>query len=143
MLTRRFRFRPGNIAIDRSLQIVLYGLGCGMSGSWWRNQHNKHHSMPQKIGADVDLNTLPLVAFTNKVFKKMGLSQKLWIRMQAFLFPLLTTFLVTIGWQFYLHPRHVVRTKNTAEGVTLIARYILWSLFITPHFGLAQSTGKS
>ena len=28
----------GNIAIDRSLQIVLYGVGCGMSGSWWRNQ---------------------------------------------------------------------------------------------------------
>jgi fatty acid desaturase len=38
-----------------------------MSGSWWRNQHNKHHAMPQKIGHDVDLNTLPLVAFTEKV----------------------------------------------------------------------------
>ena len=40
-----------------------------MSGSWWRNQHNKHHAMPQKIGHDVDLNTLPLVAFTEKVSK--------------------------------------------------------------------------
>ena len=53
--------------MDRTLQIVLYGVGCGMSGSWWRNQHNKHHAMPQKIGHDVDLNTLPLVAFTEKV----------------------------------------------------------------------------
>ena len=59
----------GNIKIDRALQIVLYGVGCGMSGSWWRNQHNKHHAMPQKIGHDVDLNTLPLVAFTEKVNK--------------------------------------------------------------------------
>ena len=53
--------------MDRTLQVVLYGVGCGMSGSWWRNQHNKHHAMPQKIGHDVDLNTLPLVAFTEKV----------------------------------------------------------------------------
>jgi fatty acid desaturase len=57
----------GNINIDRALQIVLYGVGCGMSGSWWRIQHNKHHAMPQKLGHDVDLNTLPLVAFTEKV----------------------------------------------------------------------------
>jgi len=57
----------GNINVDRALQVVLYGVGCGMSGSWWRIQHNKHHSMPQKLGADVDLNTLPLVAFTEKV----------------------------------------------------------------------------
>ena len=61
----------GNISIDRTLQIVLYGLGCGMSGAWWRNQHNKHHSMPQKLDHDVDLNTLPLVAFTEKVSEIM------------------------------------------------------------------------
>ena len=61
----------GNIGIDRALQIVLYGTGCGMSGSWWRNQHNKHHSMPQKLGHDVDLNTLPLVAFTEKVGRRV------------------------------------------------------------------------
>lgn len=66
-MTLLFIRYTGNIKIDRALQIVLYGVGCGMSGSWWRNQHNKHHAMPQKIGHDVDLNTLPLVAFTEKV----------------------------------------------------------------------------
>jgi fatty acid desaturase len=40
----------GKIAIDRTLQIIIYGVGCGMSGSWWRNQHNKHHAMPQRVG---------------------------------------------------------------------------------------------
>jgi hypothetical protein len=29
--------------------------------------------MPQKLGHDVDLNTLPLVAFTEKVAKKIGI----------------------------------------------------------------------
>ena len=129
----------GSVAVDRSLQIVLYGVGCGMSGSWWRNQHNKHHAMPQKLGHDVDLNTLPLVAFTEKVARRIGLPMKLWLRLQAVMFPVLTTTLVATGWQFYLHPRHIVRTKNVAEGLSLVARYALWTYFITGRFGVAQS----
>lgn len=42
----------GNIKVDRHLQMAIYGLGCGMSGCYWRNQHNKHHATPQKLGAD-------------------------------------------------------------------------------------------
>ena len=130
----------GNIGIDRTMQIVLYGVGCGMSGSWWRNQHNKHHSMPQKLGHDVDLNTLPLVAFTEKVVRRAGFPMKLWLRMQAVMFPVLTTLLVALGWQFFLHPKHIVRTKNWAEGLSLVARYVLWTYFITGQFGLVHST---
>jgi fatty acid desaturase 2 (delta-6 desaturase) len=125
----------GKIPVDRGLQIALYGMGCGMSGSWWRNQHNKHHSMPQKLGHDVDLNTLPLVAFTSAVCKRLGFVGKLWIRLQAPLFPIATTLLVALGWQFFLHPRHVIRTKNWAEGFVMALRYVLWYLFITPLFG--------
>ena len=130
----------GNQSTDRFLQIILYGLGCGMSGSWWRSQHNRHHAMPQKIGHDVDLDTLPLVAFTSKIVKRIGAPLRSWIRLQAVLFPVITTLLVALGWQFFLHPRHVLRKKEVTEGVTLISRYILWSLFITTKFGLAQST---
>ena len=64
---------------------------------------------------------------------------KAWLRMQAVLFPVLTTLLVALGWQFYLHPRHVVRTKNVAEGAAMALRYALWTYFITGRFGLAQS----
>jgi fatty acid desaturase len=129
----------GNISIDRSLQIIIYGLGCGMSGSWWRNQHNKHHSMPQKLGHDVDLDTLPLVAFTNKIGKRIGFPLKVWIRLQAFLFPVVTTLLVSLGWQFYLHPRHVLRTKNYAEAFCIGSRYVLWYTFISTKFGIYNS----
>jgi fatty acid desaturase len=126
----------GNIAIDRQLQIWLYGVGCGMSGSWWRNQHNKHHSMPQKVDHDVDLNTLPLVAFTKRVVKKCGFSQKLWIRLQGYLFPIITCFLVAIGWEMYLHPRHSLRSKNYMELAAMFTRYAIWAYFFIPHFGL-------
>ena len=97
------------------LQVIIYGVGCGMSGGWWRNQHNKHHSMPQKLGHDVDLNTLPLVAFTSKVVKRVGVPMKLWLRLQALMFPTVTCQLVALGWQLYLHPRHIIRTKNVYE----------------------------
>jgi predicted heme/steroid binding protein len=56
----------GNIAYDRAIQVAVYGIGCGMSGAWWRNQHNKHHATPQKLKHDVDLDTLPLVAFHDR-----------------------------------------------------------------------------
>lgn len=129
----------GYIPLDRGLQIVLYGVGCGMSGAWWRNQHNKHHSMPQKVDHDVDLNTLPLVAFSEKVVKKLGGTHKLWVRLQHILFPVITTFLVTTGWQFFLHPRHIMRTKNYYEAGSILTRYALWHHFITGHFGLGTS----
>ncbi len=129
----------GNITVDKYIQIVVYGVGCGMSGGWWRNQHNKHHSMPQKIGHDVDLNTLPLVAFTEKVVKKIGAFQKGWLLLQAYLFPLITTLLVALGWQVYLHPRHIIRTKNFAEALMLVTRYTLWTLVFTSKFGLLKS----
>jgi len=125
----------GMIPVDRTLQIVLYGMGCGMSGSWWRNQHNKHHSIPQKLDHDVDLNTLPLVSFTHRVVRRIGAVGKVWVRLQAFLFPVVTTSLVALGWQFFLHPRHVVRTKNWLEGVFMSMRYVLWYIFLVPHFG--------
>ena len=57
----------GNIATDQFLMSLIFGIGYGMSGHWWRVNHNKHHAMPQKVGHDTDLNTLPLVAFTGKV----------------------------------------------------------------------------
>lgn len=132
----------GKIAIDRAIQILFYGVGCGMSAGWWRNQHNKHHAMPQKIGHDVDLDTLPLVAFTNKVLgkiKKNSWLQKVWIKLQATLFPVLTTLLVALGWQLYLHPRYIFRTKKPVEAVCLIARYVLWSVLVTSKFGVLQS----
>lgn len=129
----------GNINIDKRIQEVVYGLGCGMSGGWWRSQHNKHHSMPQKLGHDVDLNTLPLVAFTEKVAKRIGLPMKVWIRLQAFTFPAITTLLVALGWQLYLHPRHIARKRLGVEAAMLALRYILWHAFFTTKYGLLQS----
>jgi len=132
----------GHIPTDRLLQIFFYGTGCGMSGSWWRNQHNKHHATPQKIGHDVDLETLPLVAFTDKVMHKLsGGTMKRWISYQAILFPIITTSLVALGWQLFVHPRHILRTKQYTELGFIGLRYALWTYMVTMKYGLLQSTG--
>ena len=100
----------GMIKLDRHLQMFIYGVGCGMSGCYWRNQHNKHHAVPQKLGADPDLQTLPLLAF-HKIIGKKG--NKSWLKLQAPLFfgGVITT-LVAWGWQFVQHPNHALRVQE-------------------------------
>jgi hypothetical protein len=81
------------------------------------------------------------VAFTEKVARRAGVPMRWWLRLQAVMFPVLTCLLVALGWQFYLHPRFVLRTSNAFEGGALLLRYVLWTAFITTHFGLATSAG--
>lgn len=40
---------------------------------------------------------------------------KQWLKLQATLFAPVTTLLVALGWQLYLHPRHMLRTKHYDE----------------------------
>lgn len=120
----------GDIKTDRTIQTITYGLGCGMSGSYWRNQHNKHHASPQKINHDVDLDTLPLVAFHKNIKHKIHPKNKLmlaWINYQAYFFAPVSTTLVVLFWQFYLHPRFCLRRKLYNElAVSLPIRLVLF-----------------
>lgn len=122
----------GNIAIDIPIQVVMYGMGCGMSASFWRNQHNKHHATPQKIDHDVDLDTLPLVMFNVSVKdgKQKNLYNKHWVRLQAYLFAPLTVLIVCLGWQFFLHPRHSLRTGRYHELASMALRYVVVGHFV-------------
>eukprot|EP00933_Yihiella_yeosuensis_P042109 TRINITY_DN3660_c1_g1_i1.p1 TRINITY_DN3660_c1_g1~~TRINITY_DN3660_c1_g1_i1.p1 ORF type:complete len:735 (-),score=161.89 TRINITY_DN3660_c1_g1_i1:306-2510(-) len=116
----------GDIKTDRNLQVIIYGLGCGMSGGWWRSNHNRHHATPQKLKHDADLETLPLVAFNEACVR--GIKSPVlrsWLQAQAYLFMPLTCLLVVLGWQLFLHPRYMVRTNKYSELATLAARYYL------------------
>ena len=56
---------------------------------------------------------------------------KLWIRLQYLLFPVVTTSLVALGWQFYLHPRYIVRVKKADEAVAFAVRFLIWNFLVT------------
>jgi fatty acid desaturase 2 (delta-6 desaturase) len=117
----------GNTRVDIRLQEFFYGVGCGMSGGWWRSQHNRHHATPQKLHHDVDLETLPLIAF-NKAIAVLGRKNafmRFWIPMQAYLFGPVTTSLVAHGWQLYLHPRFIMLKKLYMEAFWFAVRYAI------------------
>uniref|UniRef100_A0A6A7G9V0 Delta-5 desaturase n=1 Tax=Hirondellea gigas TaxID=1518452 RepID=A0A6A7G9V0_9CRUS len=115
----------GVIKIDIMIQTIVYGFGDGMSAGYWRNQHNKHHATPQRLQHDVDLNTLPLVAFNAEIARLVGPLGRWWIKIQAFIFPTITPLLVTLGWQLYLHPRYSIRTKRYSELFFMIFRLVV------------------
>lgn len=69
---------------------VLAGGLAGMSISWWRNKHNKHHNAPNQIGKDPDI-AIGVVAFTpDHVASRKGLVKWLGDRQGWLFFPLLT-----------------------------------------------------
>lgn len=115
---------------DRFLQSVIYGMGDGMSSSWWSSQHNRHHAMPQRLKHDVDLETLPLIAFNSKVVKNPKEGKGFFIQNQSTLFLAIDTLLVAFMWKVYLHPRYVIQ-KGT----------YIQLLFMALHYTMAYQVG--
>ncbi len=115
--------------LDIRTQEIIYGLGCGMSGGWWRSQHNRHHAAPQKLKHDVDLDTLPLMAFNDRVATKVkpGSFQARWLSLQAYAFAPFSCLLVGLFWTLFLHPRHVMRKKLKMEALWIGSRYVAWA----------------
>lgn len=59
------------------------GLGIGLSGTWWLNQHNRHHAMPQRLKHDVDLDTLPYLAYNAKVVQSPSQGKTFMVKNQV------------------------------------------------------------
>ena len=69
---------------------VLAGGLAGMSITWWRNKHSKHHNAPNQLGKDPDID-IGVVAFTpDHVARRTGLVKWLGDRQGWLFFPLLT-----------------------------------------------------
>lgn len=114
----------GNINMDIFLQKVFYCYGNSMSARWWRINHNKHHSTPQKMDHDPDLRTLPLVAFCIETARKAKHPlMKKWIGVQNYLFVPVTCILVSLSWIFYLHPRMIMRHGEWLEAALIMSKF--------------------
>ena len=103
-----------------------------MSSSWWSSQHNRHHAMPQRLKRDVDLETLPLLAFNSKVVKNPKHGRTFFVQHQATLFLAIDTLLVAMLWKFYLHPRYIIN-----KGIKQYHQI----LFMALHYALAYNLG--
>ncbi|HET6741179.1 MAG TPA: acyl-CoA desaturase [Kribbella sp.] len=102
---------------------ILAGGVLGMSVSWWRNKHNRHHGAPNQVDKDPDVQ-LDAVAFTPDAVAKRGPFGRWVAARQGWLFfPLLT--LEGIG----LHAsslRHLLRRdasrSDRIEAAVVVAR---------------------
>lgn len=78
-----------NTRIDKFIQTLTVGLGLSTSGYQWNKMHNKHHATPNKVNSDIDLDTLPLVAFFIGALEKNKRQRPvsaLWLKLQALTF---------------------------------------------------------
>jgi len=52
--------------------IAAYFVGVipiGYSSSWWKAKHNLHHAVPNVVGFDPDIDTMPLLAWSEKIIE--------------------------------------------------------------------------
>ena len=119
----------GIIKYDNIIQKITIGFGLLTSANMWNSMHNKHHATTQKVGYDIDLDTMPLVAF-NKVFLKSNKVYKL-LRYQAYTFlPITSGFFVMLFWIFYLHPRKIIRDRDYTQAIMTLSGHIIRSFII-------------
>jgi hypothetical protein len=125
----------GNIKTDKMIQNIFIGFGLLTDGSMWNGMHNRHHAATQKIGYDMDLDTAPLVLFyPNKNFEQLNeLSSntvtdkivKYWLKYQVYTFlPITSGIIVMLFWTLYLHPRKIIRDKNTTQALFVSAGHL-------------------
>jgi len=111
---------------DKVWHWFIFTVCLGGSGTFWTNQHNKHHAATQEMGHDIDLDTLPLVAFNEKIADLSG--SKFLLRIQHLTF-IPAQLLLFFFWKL-LHIRHIFRTRHYAEGVGMILHHVLEWYFI-------------
>jgi fatty acid desaturase 2 (delta-6 desaturase) len=102
-----------------------------MSASWWRSQHNRHHAMPQRLKHDVDLETMPLIAFNSRVIRNPQTTKdNFFIRNQAWLYLTLDSAIVMLVWKLYLHPRYAWKKGSYFDLFFMTLHYLFFSMFL-------------
>lgn len=114
----------GNKVFDRTIQSFTMGFGDGLSSSVWNSMHQRHHATPQKVKYDIDLDTIPFIAFFNRAFEEIpdagGVSRimnRWWMRFQAWTFiPIVNGIIVHLFWLYIIHPKKVFRRLCSAKS---------------------------
>lgn len=116
------------------LGLVGGNLLIGMSYAWWLDKHNKHHSHPNQVDMDPDIE-IPFLEFTGmEDVQQMGKFRQFLVKHQALLFfPALMTVAGGLQYnsiEFLLHQK--ARYKGL-EWLLLVAHYVLYFAFVFSH----------
>eukprot|EP00199_Chlamydomonas_sp_CCMP681_P000537 CAMPEP_0119106878 /NCGR_PEP_ID=MMETSP1180-20130426/6757_1 /TAXON_ID=3052 ORGANISM="Chlamydomonas cf sp, Strain CCMP681" /NCGR_SAMPLE_ID=MMETSP1180 /ASSEMBLY_ACC=CAM_ASM_000741 /LENGTH=471 /DNA_ID=CAMNT_0007092277 /DNA_START=33 /DNA_END=1448 /DNA_ORIENTATION=+ len=114
---------------------LVIGLGIGGSAHWWKNKHNQHHATPNKVDdngkpVDPDIDTIPLLAWSEDLMKQVNTTDRGFILMQhLLLWPLL--FVALVNWQAQ-GIIHLLQSPNVPTS----SRWIEMGLVMTHHFSV-------
>jgi fatty acid desaturase len=81
-----FRSRRWNDQVGR----LISNLGVGLSYRWWVDKHNRHHSHPNDVGYDPDVQRNVLAWTDEQASQQRGVLRFIARHQRAFFFPLLT-----------------------------------------------------
>ena len=120
--------------------VAVGGIFLGFSADWWRHKHNTHHALPNVMGVDTDIDTLPLLAFTERDLEGAGAFTRALVRVQVFTaLPVIA--LARINWvaQSLLWSLRAPRVRLRGFELACLALHHAWSLAmlaLLPSWGL-------
>lgn len=119
---------------NRVLGLLIANVLLGISNTYWTRKHDEHHSNPNQIDVDPDLD-IPLLAFAEQDIEKKGIVARCIIAYQHFFFfPLLALTFVNLKRQCFLFLCQNKRKARFVEVPLLLVHYagytiLLFSLF--------------
>jgi len=108
------------------LTLITGNLFIGMSNGWWLDKHNRHHSHPNEVDMDPDID-LGVLAFSEAdVYNTKGL-QRLIVRHQKyFFFPLLSLLGIDLQQRSILYLFQHKEKYRWIEAVLLAVHHLLY-----------------
>jgi len=111
----------------------------GFTTSWWNNKHNMHHAVPNIKNADPDIDTFPLLAWSDVILEGEKLSgvPAFMIKYQAIFYPLLLC-LARTAWCIksllyaYKHKRYI-------EVAMIFLHYTWYSYLLYNYMTVGQA----
>ncbi len=107
------------------LGLIAGNLIIGISRGWWEDKHNAHHSNPNQLDLDPDID-IPVLAFTEEqALEKRGLQRFIVKHQAAFFFPLCTL----QGWGMHVDSLRFLFDKRPRQWkleAVLVVLSLVW-----------------
>jgi len=137
------RSLTGIVRVDGAIQQFVVCILFSASANFWNYQHNHHHANTQHEELDIDLKTLPLIAFDRAVLEAEDEAHKqkvskpksknknisFWVKHQ-WLTILVSNLLVYSLWRFFIHSRYELRKGRYYHFLISFGVCFLW------HYGI-------
>ena len=122
--------------IRHALSLLMANLLLGVSYTWWTTKHNKHHSSPNQVGEDPDVNFATLAFSESQTHHRSPIS-KASIAIQAYLFPVMLL-AQSLNMRFHTiqHLRRGAAPYRNWEALSLLVHYTMYILVLTQVGGL-------